>query len=130
MYRTSEHFAGQSCKFMQGHLASMIFCMNYSFLFSGCQPLDAFDNGNIAYLPSSTPDDNGLFAQNSVAINTCEAGFRVSGPSGRICVFFFVNNVYDRAEWSPSQPVTCERKYFLAKCTLSHYWHIPMLAWL
>ena len=80
----------------------------------GCPRLPDILNGQVNYIPESVRD---CYERDTFARNTCDEGFRVTGPSSRACSGSFVDNRLESVEWEPNDNVTCERKFMV------HAWY-------
>ena len=58
----------------------------------------------------------GCYERDTFARNTCDKGFRVTGPSSRACSGIFDDNVLVSVGWVPNTTVTCERKFIVPAC--------------
>ena len=78
----------------------------------GCPPIPDIPNGNVAYLPDGTLNE-GCYLRDTFVLNTCDTGYRLTGPSSRACSGNFEDKVLESVNWAPDDDVMCVRKFMV-----------------
>ena len=78
----------------------------------GCGQLPEIPNGNVTYI-TEKPVVMDCYERDTFARNTCDEGFRVTGPSSRACSGIFDDNVLRSVSWVPDDDVMCVRKFIV-----------------